>query len=285
MDLGHFDNTLLLFGGPYSNLDALLALKQQAESLSIPPENIICTGDIVAYCGQPYETVEAIREWGIHVLMGNCEESFATDAEDCGCGFTEGSSCDLLSVQWFQFANKQLKADQRMWFSQLPRHIMFTINNKKCLVVHGSVTSINQFIYHSHNTEIFHEQFQKTDADIIIGGHCGIPFTKKIDNKLWHNAGAIGMPANDGEAHTWYSLLTLEKNHTEKSDIKSSSLSIETCKLVYNHQQASNKMADSELNNGYQKALTSGLWPSMDVLPTREKQQQGIPINAEKITF
>ena len=93
------------------------------------------------------------------------------------------------------------------------------------------------------------------------------------------------MPANDGEAHTWYSLLTPEKNHTEKSNIENNSLSIETCKLVYNHQQASNQMANSELNNGYQKALTSGLWPSMDVLPTIEKQQQGIPINAEKITF
>ena len=140
MYLGHYSQPLLLFGGPYSNLNAVLALKKVAEQLAIAPDHVICTGDIVAYCGQPYETVDTIREWGIHVLMGNCEQAFAKDAEDCGCGFDKGSSCDLLSIEWFDFANKKLQADQRQWFAQLPTALTFQFFEKKCQVVHGSVT-------------------------------------------------------------------------------------------------------------------------------------------------
>ncbi|MFT6791450.1 MAG: hypothetical protein ACJA04_000652 [Cellvibrionaceae bacterium] len=54
---------LLVFGGTYSNLQAVTALKDRAEILGIKPDHIICTGDIVAYCGQPAETVDFIRQW------------------------------------------------------------------------------------------------------------------------------------------------------------------------------------------------------------------------------
>jgi hypothetical protein len=131
MYIGNFNEPILLFGGAYSNLDALMALKEYAEKYNINPTNIICTGDIVAYCGQPYETVELIREWGIHVLMGNCEESFAANADDCGCGFDSGTSCDLLSIEWYSFANQRLSSEQRQWFSTLPRKISFNVLEKK----------------------------------------------------------------------------------------------------------------------------------------------------------
>ncbi|MFT6390289.1 MAG: hypothetical protein ACJAUP_003691 [Cellvibrionaceae bacterium] len=151
MNLGHFEKPLLLFGGSYSNLDTLIALKQKAELLGIASEHVICAGDIVAYCGQPHETVEYIRDWGIYVLMGNCEESFAIDAD--GCGFGEGTGCDLLSVEWFQFANRRLSEDQRAWFLKLPTSLIFILGERRVHVVHGSPTSINQFIFASTDTQ------------------------------------------------------------------------------------------------------------------------------------
>lgn len=274
MYLGNFSKPLLFFGGPYSNLDALLALKTYAIQHKIPAENIICTGDIVAYCSQPYETVELIREWGIHVLMGNCEESFADNAEDCGCGFDSGTSCELLSVEWYNFANKRLSPEQRQWFSQLPRKLNLNFLDKKIEVVHGSVTSINQFLFSSSAQHLFEEQINSTDADIIIAGHSGMPFSKSINKKLWHNTGAIGMPANDGNTHTWFSILALdEENESEKQRVK-----IDSIALSYDHINAYNHMKNAELNNGYADALTTGLWPSMDVLTPAEKQLQGIAI-------
>jgi hypothetical protein len=263
--LGGISGPLLVFGGPYSNLQALQAMREEAERLSIPPENCICTGDIVAYCAQAKASVDFIRDWGIHCLMGNCEESFARSAADCGCGFEAGTSCDLLSTQWFQFANQQLEPVHREWFASLPRSIQFDFNGISAQVVHGSVSSINQFIFSSTDQRIFRSEFALSHASLIIGGHCGLPFTKVIDKKTWHNSGAIGMPANDGTTRTWFSVLRIED---EK-------LRIDTRPLVYDHQQSFTQMQKADMENSYAEALLSGLWPSMDVLPETEKKQRG----------
>src|SRR5262249_6191085 len=46
---------------------------------------------------RPEETVSVLRDWGCHVIAGNCEEQLAAGGADCGCGFPEGSACDRLS--------------------------------------------------------------------------------------------------------------------------------------------------------------------------------------------
>lgn len=276
MYLGEFER-LLFFGGPYSNLDALLALQQQAVIHNISPENVVCTGDIVAYCGQPKETIEAIREWGIHVVMGNCEESLAYKALDCSCGFSEGSACDRLSIEWFEYANQQITDEQRQWFAQLPRRLRLNINQYSVLVIHGSVTSINQFLFASDDDQLFEEQFEACHDDIIIAGHAGIPFNKVIGDRLWHNAGTIGLPANDGCTNTWYSILEFQ-HHT-------SNLRVNFYELHYDYLQAYRAMKLVGLENDYSSALKTGLWPSMDVLPDKEICQQGYKIQPESLVI
>ena len=63
-DLGVLEGAVLLFGGPYSNLQAARALIDEAARRAIPAANAICTGDVVAYCGDPAETTALIRDWG-----------------------------------------------------------------------------------------------------------------------------------------------------------------------------------------------------------------------------
>ena len=64
---------LLVFGGPYYNLQATIAMRVEAERLGIPACNVVCTGDVVAYAAAPEQTVQLIRDWGIAVVAGNCE--------------------------------------------------------------------------------------------------------------------------------------------------------------------------------------------------------------------
>lgn len=272
LHLGELSGPLLLFGGPYSNLPATHAIKAIAEQHAIPPEHCICTGDIVAYCAHTKETTDYIRQWGAHCLMGNCEESFANSADDCGCGFDTGTQCDVLSGQWFTYANQQLDPTQRQWFAELPRAIHFSLNGLRAVVIHGSVSSINQFVFESHDDAVFRRELALTDADIIIGGHCGIPFTKHIDDRIWHNAGAIGMPANDGTPRTWYSIM----------DIHNGKPRITIHALHYHHEAAAIAMQQAGMNNGYASALLTGLWPSMDILPSAEKNKRGIAIHPKE---
>src|SRR5262245_5482032 len=111
----HIDKPLMIIGGPYSNLEATQAALDQAALLEIPPDRIICTGDIAAYGADPAATVDLIREVGCHVVMGNCEESLAAGATDCGCGFPAGSACERLSVAWFSHAMAELGNDALNW--------------------------------------------------------------------------------------------------------------------------------------------------------------------------
>ncbi|HER25678.1 MAG TPA: metallophosphatase family protein, partial [Rhodospirillales bacterium] len=148
-DLGEIDAPVLLFGGPYSNWQATKAILAKAGQLAIPPERIICTGDTVAYCGDPARTVAAIRRSGIHVIMGNCEESLGHNREDCGCGFVEGSDCETLSVLWFSHSLEALDDDDKAWMSGLPGKLTFSMNGRKLAVIHGGVENISHFVYRS----------------------------------------------------------------------------------------------------------------------------------------
>lgn len=275
MVLGTLQDAVLLFGGCYSNLQATQALQQEAQRLGIKAENCICTGDIVAYCAQANETVQLLRDWGVHVLMGNCEESLASDADDCGCGFEEGSACDVLANNWYTFSVKNLHTSHKDWMRQLPRKITFTYQHKHFAIIHGSVEHINQFVFASTPASIKSKQIMDARVDGVIGGHCGLPFTEVIDGMLWHNPGVIGMPANDGTARVWYSLWQPQGNN----------IHIKHCSLDYEAAIAKTKMREAGLDNAYADSLLSGLWPSMDVLPGLEKQKQGNAISESSILF
>src|SRR5437660_1227559 len=202
------DGPLLVFGGPYSNLEATQALLEQTARLKIPAERIVCTGDVVAYGADPAATVDLLRATRCHVVMGNCEERLAARAADCGCGFPAGSACERLSAAWFAYAANRLDADALTWMAGLPRRVDVDIGGYRLAIVHGGVQRINQFVFASTAAAIKHGELDKAGVDGVIAGHCGLPFTQAISARLWHNAGVVGLPANDGTTRVWYSVLT-----------------------------------------------------------------------------
>ena len=88
---------ILLFGGVYSNLQALESLIEIAERENIAPKNCISTGDIVGYCAQPEEAVQTFKNWGARGIAGNVEMQLRDGEEGCGCDFRKGSRCDGFS--------------------------------------------------------------------------------------------------------------------------------------------------------------------------------------------
>lgn len=269
------DGPTLVFGGAYGNLEAVRALLEEAKRLSIPSDRMTCTGDVVAYCADPLATVRAIRAAGIRVVQGNCEESLAAGASDCGCGFAPGSACDRLSSAWFAHADAALDAEARRWMRSLPRRLDIVIGGRRLAVIHGGTGSINRFIFASTRPEVKREEIDQAAVDGIVGGHCGIPFTQTIDGFLWHNAGAIGLPANDGTPRVWFSVLTPEDE----------GLRIDHRALDYDHATAVAKMRRARLPEGYAAALETGLWPSCDVLPTTEIRRRGIAIEPGSVVW
>ena len=272
--IGELNGSVLVFGGIYSNLHALEALQAAANSHKISPSNIICTGDIVAYCAHPAECVNFMREWGVHIIAGNVELNLLDQADDCGCNFDEGSRCDIFSKQWYPYAKAKIKSEQLDYITTIPHHLKFEYNGKSITVIHGTVENVSGYIFKSTPWSEKKSILQAEDSDIIIAGHCGLPFIDKVYDKVWLNAGVIGMPANDGHTNTWYTIL----------DTKDNGLRVTFYKLNYSHQEASQAMIDNNLPPAYADTLLSGIWDNCDVLPEWETAQQGKEIElSEKI--
>jgi hypothetical protein len=160
VSLLRIDGPVMVFGGPYGNLEATQADLGEAARLGIPPDRVICTGDVVAYGADPAATVELVRGSLRHVVKGNCEQSIAADAADCGCGFPTGSVCERLSAAWFTHAARELGADARRWMADLPRRIDIEIGGYRFAVIHGGVDIINRFIFASTAPAIKREEIR-----------------------------------------------------------------------------------------------------------------------------
>jgi len=155
------DGPLMVFGGPYSNLEATRAVLGEAARLEISADRIICTGDVVAYGADPAATVALMRGSARHVVMGNCEQSIAAGSADCGCGFPTGSTCERLSAAWFALATRELNADARAWMADLPRRIDIEIGGCRLAVIHGGVDIVNRFVFASSARAIKLEEIRR----------------------------------------------------------------------------------------------------------------------------
>jgi uncharacterized Fe-S cluster-containing radical SAM superfamily protein/predicted phosphodiesterase len=265
MEVIRRSESVLVFGGPYSNLEATQALIDEADRLGFTPERMICTGDVVAYAADASQTVALVRDSVRHIIKGNCEESLAADSEDCGCGFPEDSECSRLSDAWFQHARSELNAADRRWMAGLPESLVLDLDGVRLAVVHGSPSKINRFVFASTGHALKLKEIESAGVHGVIGGHCGLPFTQSLSGFLWHNSGAIGMPANDGTPRVWYSIISRTAD----------GIAIEHRSLVYDHAAAAGKMLRAGLPEGYALALSNGIWPSFDVLPLEEIRARG----------
>jgi predicted phosphodiesterase len=260
------DGPLLVFGGPYSNLQATRAVLTEATRRGIPPGRVICTGDVVAYGADAAACCDLIMTSGIWVIAGNCEENLAEGALDCGCGFEEGTACDLLSRAWYAHADRQVTAAHRAWMAGLPQRLMVILpDGRRLAVLHGGASDISRFIFASTPQADLAAEIATTGCDGVIAGHCGIPFAREGGPRVWINAGALGMPADDGTPRIWFAVLTPGE----------AGLGVEILPLEYDHAAAAAAMRTAGLPEGYAAALGSGIWPSCDVLPPAERARRG----------
>jgi predicted phosphodiesterase len=263
---------IMVIGGPYSNLRATRAAMAEADRLGIPPSRIICTGDVVAYCAEPEETARAIAAWGCHVIQGNCEQQLAAGAADCACNFEEGSACDLLAKGWYPYAAARVSDATRAWMGALPETLTFRLRGLAFRVVHGGTSDISRWVFASDDA-LIREECRWAAADIVIAGHCGLPFIARSGRQVWFNAGVIGMPANDATTDVWFGLIT-------PGD---SGVTLSTHRLAFDHKGAAAAMRRSGHANGYARTLVTGIWPSLDILPAREKAAMGVRLRARSV--
>jgi len=268
-----FENgPVLLFGGCYSNLQATAALLDFAAARGIGPENMVCTGDIIAYGADARATLRLVRARAIATIAGNCEVALAAGAGDCGCGFAPDSPCDALAAQWYAHARGEIEDEDREFMASLPAALTFALGGKVFRVVHGNVERMNAFVFPSASGMEFLRQIDLAGADAVIAGHCGVPFTRRMGGKIWHNPGSIGLPANDGTPRVWFSLL----------EVRDGEIIFTPRALDYDFAAAAAAMRAKGLPEGYAAALETGIWPSLDILPEADRRWTGVAMEARR---
>ncbi|HKK76665.1 MAG TPA: metallophosphoesterase family protein [Saprospiraceae bacterium] len=272
-DIGQLTGKVLLFGGVYSNLQALEKMQEIAEQEGIPAQNIICMGDIAGYCANPEAAQQLVRRWGVHCIAGNVEIQIRDGLEDCGCDFTTDSRCDLFAKKWYPYAQQKTSQETVAWLQEMPEFIRFDYYGRSCVVVHGSYFHTSEFVFKSTPWAAKDRNFSATQSEVIFAGHCGLPFHDSKDNKYWLNPGVIGMPANDGTTRVWYMLLEPGEEN----------LQFQHRSFEYDHEEAFARMLETELPIDYAKTLTSGLWDNNDILPEEETAAQGKALDFESV--
>lgn len=274
-DLGPLDGSVLLFGGPYGNLEATRAVLAEAARRGISPARTICSGDVVAYCADPAATVDLLRAAGIHIVAGNVEQSLAADAGDCGCGYAEGSACDRLARDWYGFARAEIDRARAEWMAALPGSLGFTLGGRRLAVVHGAPSAINRYLFPSADDATLAAEIAASGGDGVIGGHSGVPFVRVVEGKLWLNAGVIGLPANDGTPRGWFAVMTPGAD----------GVAVDIHALDYDHRAAAARMRARGLPEGYARALESGVWPSHDAMTDIERAATGRPLSPMSLVW
>lgn len=260
---------LLVFGGVYSNLAALKALKRWADSNDYSSNSIVCTGDVVAYCAESKECADFVADWQIHCIAGNVEIQLRNREEDCGCNFNENSSCDIHSQRWYPFAQQQMSEENLQWMEVLPNQLVLEFGGERWGVAHGSVSETSRFVYLSSPWEEKRQEMELLGVEKMLAGHCGVPFLDQKDSSAWINSGALGMPANDGTQDVWFATI-------EKID---KGFEVNFHRLAYDWKATQEKMIAANLPSVYAKTLESGLWDSTEVLRPEEVKQTGIRLN------
>ncbi|PPK84306.1 alkylhydroperoxidase/carboxymuconolactone decarboxylase family protein [Neolewinella xylanilytica] len=275
IDLGNRSGPLLVFGGVYSNLEALTALRTEAERRGIPPGNVICTGDTPGYCADPEACLNLQENWGIYGIAGNVEINLRSGVEDCGCNFSDGSRCDMFARLWYAYARAEVGERGMAYMRTLPERLSFFYAGRRVHVLHGSAEHESEFVWKSTDWAVKQRSFDRTGADVILASHSGLPFTDGRDGKLWINSGALGMPANDGTPRTWYAIL----------DDTEGAIRVTFHPLPYDVATARAKMLQhrTRLPLSYATTLVTGIWDNTEIMPPTEAAEEGRAMDPDRL--
>jgi predicted phosphodiesterase len=260
VDLGTF-RRVAFFGGIYSNYLALERAISLARSRNV--EAMVALGDFGAFGPHPDRTVEILRSAAIPAIQGNYEESLATAAEDCHCGYTDPRDNAFAQIS-YDYTREKTAGDHKAWMATLPSQARLTIGGKRLLLCHGSPRRINEFLWETATPRPFIEKLlDDHDADLIVCTHTGLHWKRlTAPGRGIVNVGALGRPANDGMTSVWFAVL----------EERAGEVVVEFVPVEYDHGRLAREMASEGLPKEFVETIETGWWTTcLEILPAKER--------------
>lgn len=253
---------LALFGGVYSNWLALAATLEDAARAGA--EAVFCLGDLGAFGPHPDRTCEIVRQGGFSVVQGNYDHSLGHDLDDCRCGYTDPRD-NWFAALSYRYTYAHTSAHHRAWMRDLPQALRVQLGKRRLFLCHGSPRKQNEFLWETAASDHFLERLcGAAAADVLCVTHTGLPWTRRLPSgQRVVNVGAIGRPANDGDASVVYALLHLDA---------SGAPAVEWRRVAYDHERLAAEMRAERLPEEFVETILTGWWTTcLEVLPMKER--------------
>lgn len=250
------------FGGIYSNHLALARAIELARAAKV--DAIVALGDFGAFGPHPDRTVELLREHRIAAIQGNYEESLASDAGDCHCGYTDPRDNRFAQLS-YDYTRAKTSREHVRWMGGLPQHVRLGIGGRTLLLCHGSPRTVNEFLWRSTTPQPFVEKLLRDhDADTIVCTHTGIHWSRWLEpGRGVVNCGALGRPANDGRTNVWFTVL---------EDAGGGALRETFVPVDYDHTRLAREMREESLPPEFVETIETGWWTTcLEILPAKER--------------
>jgi predicted phosphodiesterase len=252
--------TLAIFGGVYSNHLALRAVL--ADIARRGADLTWCLGDLGGFGPHPDRSAEILRESGVPMLRGNCDDSIGHDRADCACGYTDPRD-NAFAQRSYDYTVARTSAEHKRWMGELPEQHRLAIGGRRVLLCHGSPRRVNEFLWESICPDAFLEWLcDNFDAEVIVCGHSGIPWHRALPSgRQVVNVGAIGRPANDGSTAVAYAAIVLGDQ-----------VSVTFRRVPYDAEALAREMEEERLPGEFVETIRTGWWTTcVENLPAKER--------------
>jgi putative phosphoesterase len=179
----------------HANLPALKAVLKDIELFEA--DQVYCLGDLTDAAPWHNEVVDLIRSLKIPVIMGNHDERIGFDIPVLPLSkhSPEEQEARLSAIN---FTKTTISPLNKEFLAGLPESIRLEFGAIQILMVHGSPSSNDEYLYENHDESSIRKSMEDRNADVLIMGHTHLSYIRKIPGNAYLkpllviNAGSVG---------------------------------------------------------------------------------------------
>lgn len=182
---------IALLSDIHSNIFALEAVYKDLNDEKV--DVILISGDIIGYYYWPKEVIELLsNDDRVFCVKGNHEKILEkTRNSDIEASFYRNKYGSGYDTCCEQLSDKHIN-----WIFNLPDELYLTFNEITFFISHGSLNSIDDYIYPNATLSDLEDNY--STSDITVFGHTHYPFLHTHNGKILINPGSVGQPRDIG---------------------------------------------------------------------------------------
>ncbi len=265
---------LAVCGGVYANPHALTSFV--ADAAARGADRLVCLGDLGGFGAECDAVWPLLLDHGIQCIAGNYDVAIGRGDVDCGCGYSDERDNHFAQLM-YDYTLAHTSRDFAAWMALLPLEGRETIGGVDVHLVHGSPVEINDFLWESLSDDELRMRLRACNGeppDVLLCTHTGIPWTRRVDGTLIVNVGAVGRPANDGRAESWYALVDVHHGRAEATLVP----------LAYDVAAQAAAMRAAGLPEPFVETIETGWWTTcLEVVPPPERARGRYHLYRERL--